>query len=137
MALYWYAIVVTVRKKREMRKYKIWYLLIVNITTHANQVAIMYIMIITIFLLEIRHENNIVRASPNFQGLTYNSTHASFGLMGIGMGSFLSIAVQFGIDQLYDASTDEISAYIMWHIWTCCCSFSVIDLDFSLQISSV
>ena len=82
------------------------------------------------------------KAIENFVGDSCTSvdnvvTHASFGLMGIGMGSFLSIAVQFGIDQLHDASTDEISAYIMWHIWTCCCSFSVIDLDFSLQISSV
>ena len=39
-------------------------------------------------------------------------------LMGIGMGGFLSTVVQFGIDQLRDASTEEISAYIMWYAWT-------------------
>ena len=38
--------------------------------------------------------------------------------MGIGMGGFLSTVVQFGIDQLHDASTEEISTYIMWHAWT-------------------
>ena len=73
------------------------------------------------------------KAIENLVGSSYTSvdnvvTHALFGLMGIGMGSFLSTTVQFGIDQLHDASTDEISAYIMWHIWTCCCSFSVTDL---------
>ena len=46
-------------------------------------------------------------------------TQALFGFMDFGIGGFLSTVVQFGIDQLHDASTDKISAYIMWYVWTC------------------
>ena len=35
-----------------------------------------------------------------------------------GLGGFLSTLITFGIDQLYDASTDEISAFIIWYVWT-------------------
>ena len=36
----------------------------------------------------------------------------------IGMGAFQANIVQFGIDQLHDASSDEISAFITWFVWT-------------------
>ena len=55
-------------------------------------------------------------------------TRALLGLMGIGVGSFLSTVVQFGIDQLQDASTEEISAYIMWYLWTYSCPILLINL---------
>ncbi|MGJ8945863.1 hypothetical protein AB9K17_23485, partial [Salmonella enterica subsp. enterica serovar Kentucky] len=48
-------------------------------------------------------------------------TRALLGLMGIGVGSFLSTTVQFGMDQVHDASTEVISAYIMWYLWTYGC----------------
>ena len=54
-----------------------------------------------------------------------------FGLMGIGLGGFLSTVVQFGIDQLPDASTDEVSAYIMWLAWTCGCPLLIMDFSFT------
>ena len=46
-------------------------------------------------------------------------TQVLLGLIGIGLGGFLSTVWQFGIDQLHDSSTNEISAFIIWHIWTC------------------
>ena len=45
-------------------------------------------------------------------------TQVLLAFMGIGMGSFVSTIMQFGIDQLHDASTEEILAYIMWYVWT-------------------
>ena len=51
------------------------------------------------------------------------------GLMGIGLGSFLSTLLQFGVDQLQDASTDEISAFIVWYIWTTWCSLLITYLS--------
>ena len=45
-------------------------------------------------------------------------TNVLLAFMVIGLGGFLSTVVQFGIDQLHDASTEEISAYIMWYVWT-------------------
>ena len=36
----------------------------------------------------------------------------------IGLGSFQANIIQFGIDQLHDASTDEITSFIIWYVWT-------------------
>ena len=41
-----------------------------------------------------------------------------FSLTIIGFGGFLSTIMSFGLDQLFDASTIEVSAFIMWYIWT-------------------
>ena len=39
----------------------------------------------------------------------------------ISFGGFLANIIQFGVDQLNDASTDEITAFISWYIW---CAYS-------------
>jgi hypothetical protein len=36
-------------------------------------------------------------------------------LMGVGLGGFLVSIVQFGLDQLHDASTTEIKSFILWY----------------------
>ena len=38
--------------------------------------------------------------------------------MGIGYGCFQASIIQFGIDQLTDASTNEIMSFINWYAWT-------------------
>ena len=38
--------------------------------------------------------------------------------LGFGYGCFQSSIVQFGIDQLTDASTNEIMSFINWYSWT-------------------
>jgi hypothetical protein len=37
-------------------------------------------------------------------------------LMSIGLGAFQSNIVQFGLDQLQDASTTEIKSFIVWYV---------------------
>ena len=54
-----------------------------------------------------------------------------FGLMGLGLGGFLSTVVQFGFDQLPFAKTDEVSAYIMWLAWTS--GFPLIIMNFTFS----
>ncbi len=39
----------------------------------------------------------------------------------IGCGGYQANAVLFGLDQLQDASTDEITAFIIWYVWTAIC----------------
>ena len=39
-------------------------------------------------------------------------------LLGVGYGGFQANIIQFGIDQLTDASSDEIVAYIYWYSWS-------------------
>ena len=39
-------------------------------------------------------------------------------VVAIGLGAFQANIIQFGIDQLHDAPSDEISAFIIWYMWT-------------------
>ena len=39
--------------------------------------------------------------------------------LGIGYGGFLGNVIQFGVDQLSDASSCEIKAFVSWYSWTC------------------
>ena len=39
-------------------------------------------------------------------------------VIAIGLGGFLASIVQFGLDQLHDASTSEIKSFIIWYVWT-------------------
>ena len=39
-------------------------------------------------------------------------------IVAIGFGGFQANIIQFGIDQLYDASTNEITSFILWYVWT-------------------
>ena len=39
-------------------------------------------------------------------------------LFGLGIGGFQSNAVQFGLDQLLDASSEELSLFLHWFVWT-------------------
>ena len=43
---------------------------------------------------------------------------ALFCLTSVALGGFLSTMMSFGMDQLYDASTIEVSAFIVWYVWT-------------------
>ena len=36
----------------------------------------------------------------------------------VGLGGYWANVIQFGLDQLQDASTTEITAFISWFIWT-------------------
>ena len=46
------------------------------------------------------------------------------------LGGFQSNVIQFGIDQLHDASTSEITSFIAWYVWTACLSGLVVQLSF-------
>ena len=41
-----------------------------------------------------------------------------FSLTAIGLGAYQANIIQFGLDQLYDASTTEIKSFIVWYAWT-------------------
>ena len=38
----------------------------------------------------------------------------------IGIGLFKSTAIQFGMDQMMEASSDQLSTFIHWYNWSCC-----------------
>ena len=39
-------------------------------------------------------------------------------IIAVGYGGFQANVIQFGMDQLHDASTDEIASFILWYLWT-------------------
>ena len=45
----------------------------------------------------------------------------------ISLGGFLANIIQFGMDQLQDASTSEITSFISWYIWCICSSQCIIE----------
>ncbi len=48
--------------------------------------------------------------------------------LGIGYGCFQANVIQFGIDQLTDASTDEIVSFINWYFWSYSSSGTFVNL---------
>ena len=41
--------------------------------------------------------------------------------MAVGLGGFQATIIQFGLDQLHDASTSEIKSFIVWFVWSAYC----------------
>ena len=39
-------------------------------------------------------------------------------ILAFGLGAFQAIVIQFGVDQLNDASTTEITSFVAWYTWT-------------------
>ena len=62
---------------------------------------------------------------------TSNIHNYVMGVLGVviavGYGGFQSNVIQFGMDQLHDASTDEIASFILWYVWISYSSGFVID----------
>ncbi len=49
-------------------------------------------------------------------------------LTAVGMAGMWTNTFQFGIDQLTDASSSEITSYISWYVWTFCVALAVFPL---------
>ena len=67
----------------------------------------------------------IITASALFI-VYYEARAALFALGGvaviiglIGLGSFESTVIQFGMDQMLEASSDQLSTFIQWYNWSC------------------
>lgn len=52
-----------------------------------------------------------------------------FSIMGVGLGLFQANIIQFGVDQLIDASSADLTSYINWYTWTFFASEVVIDVS--------
>ena len=51
--------------------------------------------------------------------------------LGIGYAGFQANIIQFGVDQLHDASTTEITSFIIWYVWTLLSAGIVVDFTFT------
>ena len=53
-----------------------------------------------------------------------------FCLISIGLGAFQSNIIQFGLDQLHDASTTEIKSFIVWYVNSLITTGFVVEFNF-------
>ena len=54
-----------------------------------------------------------------------------FSLVGVGLGGFQANIIQFGLDQLHDASTTEITSFIIWYVCTLSSAAIAVKVNFS------
>ena len=60
----------------------------------------------------------VASALENDYKITKIITTATGFVMAIGFGGYQANVLQFGLDQLQDASTTELTAFISWYCWT-------------------
>ncbi len=70
----------------------------------------------------------VVQYIPGYQEIIYKGTSATIVfILAISFGVYQANVIQFGLDQLQDASTTEITAFINWYVWTNFCNVALFD----------
>ena len=81
------------------------------------------IVVVLALLIQYLHpEATVVEA------LNYGLLLPACILIAVGCGGFLVNAIQFGTDQMPEASAEEVSAFIHWFIWTWFAGYAVSDI---------
>ena len=62
--------------------------------------------------------NVIEHMVASYHHINVIMTEVLVGILSLGFGGFQANVILFGIDQLQDASTDEITSFITWFVWT-------------------
>ncbi len=62
-----------------------------------------------------------------YQGIHMGVSLIMIFILAIGFGGYQANVIQFGLDQLQDASTTEITAFITWYVWTYFCNGAFFD----------
>ena len=60
----------------------------------------------------------IAQLDDRYYQITKMVLPVMFGFVGVGLGGFQANLIQFGLDQLHDASTTEITSFIIWYVCT-------------------
>ena len=68
------------------------------------------ILMVTVAIFHMKYTNSIVVIAV--EGI-------SMFICLIAMGSFESTAIQFGMDQMLEASSDQLSTFVNWYNWSC------------------
>ena len=74
-----------------------------------------------------------VIANSNESYIKINSILLQITLLvtAVGLGGFQASIIQFGLDQLHDASTTEIKSFIIWFVWTAISQGIPMDFTFA------
>ena len=84
------------------------------------KMSIMYQFVgaILIIIAGILYIANVYEQSDAIETATTVALVSSILIFLIGLGGFQSNVVQFGLDQLPDASSEELSLFLHWFVWT-------------------
>ena len=61
---------------------------------------------------------SIMKSSPQIRLVLYSIPALTIAICFIGIGLFESTAIQFGMDQMLEASSDQLSTFIHWYYWS-------------------
>ena len=74
----------------------------------------------------------VVKLVKSYENINNYVNGALMVVGAIGLGGFQANIIQFGIDQLHDASTNEITSFIAWYVW--CAYSSGLAVDSTVEI---
>ena len=67
----------------------------------------------------------------SYDGFHSHLVDVALFAMAVGLGGFQTSIIQFGLDQLHDASTSEIKSFIVWFVWSAFCQGIPMDFGFA------
>ena len=70
----------------------------------------------------------ITKFHENTETVISKAIVLSYLVMAVGLSGFQANIIQFGVDQLIDASSEEIRAFLIWYVWTIAGSGSIYHL---------
>jgi peptide/histidine transporter 3/4 len=73
----------------------------------------------------------VAHLHESYGGIHSYLVAVAFFAMAVGLGGFQATIIQFGLDQLHDASTSEIKSFIIWFVWTAYCQGIPMDFGFT------
>ena len=85
-----------------------------------------WIMWITSMLATLNSVVGKVVIDYQYHKVSRGISYTIITIMAVGFGVYQANIIQFGLDQLQDASTTEITAFISWFIWTYCINYCTI-----------
>ena len=63
----------------------------------------------------------VVQLYESYDGFHSYLVDVALFAMAVGLGGFQASIIQFGLDQLHNASTSEIKSFIVWFVWSAFC----------------
>ena len=91
----------------------------------------MWIMWIAYMLVTVNAVVTKLIVSDSYSNISSYIDNVLMIVVAIGFGTFIANINNFGLDQLHDASTNEITSFIIWYVWTTYASGFVAQLEFN------
>ena len=78
----------------------------------------MWLMWIAYMLVTVNAVVTKLIVSESYSNISTYMNNILLIVVTMGFGTFIANIINFGLDQLHDASTNEITSFIIWYVWT-------------------